>query len=87
MAFATRLAPDVLDMGCGIQELAFGQGGQWCGLVVIELLLMARLCVGILGRPSGLPECADEAECNEQAGDDGQAGGDSGRFHNGIDAC
>jgi hypothetical protein len=33
-----------------------------------------------------LPECADEAECNEQAGD-GQAGGDSGRFHNGIDGC
>jgi hypothetical protein len=69
MAFATRLAPDVLDMGCGIQELAFGQSGQWCGLVVIELLLMVSLFVGILGRPSGLPECADEAESNEQAGD------------------
>ena len=86
MAFTARFAPDVLDMGSGIQELAFGQSGQWCGLVVIELLLMARLRVGILGRPSGLPECGDEAECNEQAGD-GEAGGDSGRVHNGIDGC
>ena len=86
MAFAARLAPDVLDIGCGIQEFALGQSGQWCGLVVIELLLMARLRVGILGRPSGLPECGDEAECNEQAGD-GQAGGDSGRVHNGVDGC
>ncbi len=86
MAFAARLAPDVLDMGCGIQELAFGQSGQWCGLVVLELLLMARLCVGILSWPSGLPECGHEAEYNEQAGD-GQAGGDTGRVHNGIDGC
>ena len=87
MAFAARLAPDVLDMSCGIQELAFGQSGQWCGLVVIELLLMARLCVGILGRPSGLPKRDDEAECNEQAGNDGQAGDGSGRLHDGIDGC